>query len=414
MTISMKSKFTSILLSVAIAFGMWLYVVTTVSQQHQDTFYNIPVVLTSENVLAENDLMITSNTDYKVSLTISGIRSELSKVNSGNITVKADVSGIEEEGKQIPLTYKVSYPGDVAENSLVVESKNPQYIYVDVEKRVSNKVIPVEILWEGATPEGFMVDKENRLLDNNEILITGPASVADQIEKAVITVDLSEQRGSISQDYRYTLCDAEGNAVDAGQIVTNVAEVHLELSIQMVREIPLRLDVIYGGGANESNTTIILDTDAIRLSGGEAVLESLGESLTLGKIDLSLIDKNQSLTFPVTLPEGVTNLSNINEVTASVRFVGLVTREVEVDNIRVVNVPEGMEADVITEKLTVVLRGSAADLEKIQEKDIIATVDFTGASADTSTFKVIFSFGEGFSDVGAVGAYSASAIVQQK
>ena len=410
----MKSKLTSILLSVAIAFGMWLYVVSTVSQEHEDTFYNIPVVITGEASLAEKELMLTSDTDYKVSLTISGNRSELSKINSGNISVKAEVANIEEAGERIPLTYKVTYPGDVMENSLNVTSKNPQYVYVDVEKRVSNKVVPVEILWEGSTPDGFMVDKENRVLDNEDILITGPASVADLIEKAVITVSLDGQRSSISQDYRYTLCDAEGNAVDAEKIVTNVAEVHLDVSIQMIKEIPLRLDVIYGGGATENNTVISLDTQSIRLSGGEAVLESLGDSITLGKIDLSLIDRAQSQTFPIILPEGVTNLSNITEATATIRFSGLSTKEFVVEDIHVANVPEGMTADVITEKLTVVLRGSATDLAAITERDIIATVDFTGAEADTSTFKVTVSCGEEFPNVGAVGTYSVSAIVQQK
>lgn len=409
-----KNKATSILLSLVIAFGMWLYVVSTVSQEHEDTYSNVPVILSGESVLTENDLMITSDKDFKVNLTISGNRSELSKINSGNITVRADVSGIEEAGERIPLTYKVSYPGDVAENSLRVESKNPQYVFVDVEKRISNQPVPVEILWEGTLPEGFMTDKENRVLDVEEILITGPASVADRIKKAVIAVDLTDQRSSISQDYRYTLCDAEGRAVDSEAIVTNVAEIHLDVSIQMVREIPLRLDVIYGGGATESNTTVTIEPRTIRLAGGEAVLENLGDSILLGKVDLALIDKSQTLTFPINLPEGVTNLSNVTEASVGIRFAGLTTREVTLDNIQVINIPEGMAADVITEKLTVVLRGTAVDLNEITEEDITATVDFTGAEAGTATFKVTVRCGEKYPNIGPVGTYSVSAIVKEK
>lgn len=409
-----KSKVTSLLLSVAIAFGMWLYVVSTVSQEHEDTFYNVPVVFTGEAALAEKEFMITSGTDFKVSLTISGNRSELSKLNSANLSVRADVSNIDEAGEQIPLSYKAAFPSDVAENSLLVETKNPQYVYVDVEKRVSNKPVPVEILWEGAVPEGFISDKENRVLDNEEVLITGPASVADQIEKAVIKVDLSDQRGSISQDYRYTLCDADGNAVDAQQIVTNVAQIHMDMTIQMVKELPLRLDVIYGGGATEENTTIVLDTEVIRLAGGEAVLESLGDSLTLGKLDLSLIDRSQTVIFPINLPEGVTNLSNVLETSVAIRFAGITSEEFTVDDIQITNVPEGMTAELITEKLTVILRGVAADLNQIRESDITAVVDFTDAEAGTSTFKVTISCGDKFPNVGAVGTYSVSASIQQQ
>ena len=52
------------------------------------------------------------------------------------------------------------------------------------------------------------------MLDYPTVTVVGPASVADQIEKAVIEVDLTERRESISESFRYTLCDAEGNPVD--------------------------------------------------------------------------------------------------------------------------------------------------------------------------------------------------------
>lgn len=409
----MKSKLTSILLSVAIAFGLWLYVTSTVSQEHEDTYYNIPVVLLGESALNEDGFMITSNTNFSVALTLSGNRSDLSKVNSANITLTADVSKIEEAGEHA-LSYTPTFPGDVPSNAFVIESRSPQYVYVTVEKRVSNKPVPVEIKWVGSSPEGFMSDKENRVLDNEEILITGPASVADQIEKAVIEVDLSQQRESISQNYRYTLCDAEGNPVDAELIVTNVAEVHLDVTIQQVREIPLTLDITYGGGATADNTTITIDTPTIRLAGSEAVLDDLGDSIVLGKINLALIDRSQTMSFPITLPETVTNLSNITEANVTIRFTGLSAKEFIVDNINSINVPDGMDADVITEKLTVVLRGPSADMAKISERDITATVDFTGAEAGTSTFKVTITPNENFATVGAVGTYTVSAIVQQK
>ena len=41
----MKNRFGSILLSIVIAFGLWLYVITYVSPNSEETYYNIPVVL---------------------------------------------------------------------------------------------------------------------------------------------------------------------------------------------------------------------------------------------------------------------------------------------------------------------------------------------------------------------------------
>lgn len=408
----MKSKFSSILLAVAIAFGLWMYVITSVSPGSEDTYYNIPVVFDGESLLAEKNLMITDTSSTNVSLTLSGNRTDLYKVNSGNITLKANLSTILEEGTHA-VTYSISFPGDVAQNAFEVLSQNPKYIYVTVEKRVT-KEVPVEVKWIGSTPEEFMSDRENKVLDYDYITVTGPASVADLIKKAVIEVDLTEQRESISESYRYTLCDAEGNAVDAEQIITNVEEVHLDVKIQRVKEVKLQMDVTYGGGAAPINTTIEISPAAIRLSGGEAVLEELGDTIVLGKINLAEITRSQSLTFAITLPEGVTNLTGVTEAEVDITFAGLNSKEFTIEKIQMINVPEGMEVDLITEKLNVVVRGPSSIIAKLTEDDISVVVDFTGAEADTSTFKATIVFSDEFDAVGAMGTYSVSATVHEK
>ena len=408
----MKSKLSSFLLAVVIAFGLWVYVITSISPGSEDTYYNIPVVLDGEAVLAERNLMITGTSSTNVSLKLSGNRTDLYKVNPSNITLKASLSSIYEEGTH-SVGYTISFPGDVAQNAFDVVSQSPKYIYVTVEKRVT-KEVPVEVKWIGSTPEGFMSDRENRVLDYAYITVSGPASVADLIEKAVIEVDLNEQRESISQSYRYTLCDAEGNPVDAEQITTNVEEVRLDVKIQRVKEVNLALDVTYGGGASEANTTIVINPQTIRLSGGEAVLEELGDTIILGKINMAEITKSQDLTYTITLPEGVTNLTGVTEAEVSITLKGLSTKEFTIENIQMINVPEGMEAELITERLTVVVRGPSAQIAKLTEEDITVIVDFTGAEADTATFKATIVFSDEFDSLGAMGTYSVSATVNEK
>jgi len=409
----MRSKFTSVLLSVIIAFGMWLYVVNNVSQEADYTLYNVPVVMEGESVLMnERNLMITSISANDADLTLYGHRSDLAKVNSSNVVLKADLTKIYEPGEKIALTYNIAFPSDVASNALTLVNRYPDNIYVTVEAR-RNKEVPVEVKWIGSTPEGFMSDRENRELDYSSITVVGPASVADQIEKAVIEVDLSEQRETISQDYRYTLCDKDGNPVDAELITTNVESIHLEVRIRKVKEVTLTVDVLYGGGATEENTTIEIEPEIIRLSGGEAVLAELGDTISLGKIDLQTVEKSQELTFPITLPEGITNLSNITEAAVKIRFKGLNIKEIMVENLITENVPEGLEVDIIEKKLMVVLRGPAAELAKITEEDITVVADFTNAVVGTSTFKATIRFPEEFSMIGAVRSYSVTANVRE-
>ena len=408
-----KSKLTSIALSLVIAFGLWLYVVTNVSQEADYTIYNVPVVMEGETVLTERNLMITSVSADDVDLTLSGNRSDLAKVSSGNTILKVDLTKIYEPGEKIALNYNPVFPSDVPTNALTIQNRHPANIYITVEAR-RTKEVPVEVVWIGSTPDGFMSDRENRVLDYSSVTVVGPASVADLIEKAVIEVDLSEQKESLSQDYRYTLCDSDGNPVDAELITTNVESIRLDVKIHKVKEVKLVAEVIYGGGATEKNTTVEIEPAVIRLSGGSAVLEELGDSINVGKIDLRTIEKSQEISVPITLPEAVTNLSNITEAKVNIRFTGLLVKEFEVDTIEAVNVPEGLEVEIMEKKMTVALRGTAMDLSKILPEDIIVRADFTGAVAGTSTFKATVHFADELSSIGAIRSYSVTANLTEK
>ncbi|MFR5774134.1 MAG: YbbR-like domain-containing protein [Oscillospiraceae bacterium] len=406
----MKNRLGSILLSIVIAFGLWLYVITYVSPNSEETYYNIPVVLEGESVLNERGLMCTSTSSSTVSLQLAGARSDLIKVNQNNITVKANLSAITEPGQKINLRYTISYPGNVAQNAF--ETLSQSDFYVDVEYR-RVKDVPVVVQYDGTRSEDYLYDTENVQLDYSTVNVIGPASVADKIRQAVIEVDLTDQVESISESYRYTLCDAEGNPVDAAEITTDVEEIHLDMKIQRIKELQLVAQVTYGGGATEENTTITVNPASIRVTGSDAALAELGDSYTLAEIDLRSVEKSQNMLYTINLPDGITNQTGVNEATVSIQFSGLSTREYTVANFEAINVPEGMEVEIINASLTVRVRGAAGQISQLTGDDIKVVVDFSNAVAGTATYKASITFGEGFTAVGAVmGPYSVSATVK--
>ncbi len=406
------NKLYSVLLSVLIAFGIWLYVVSTVSQEDDQTFTGIPVVMEGESVLTERNLMVTSVSTNTVTLHLSGTRSNLNKVNSSNITVKTSLSEIYEPGERIALSYSISYPGDVPSNAFVEESRSPSHIYVNVDYR-RTKEIPVSVKWTGTRSEDYLYDTENAVLDNSTVTIVGPAAVVDLIEYALVEVDLTDQVESLSESLRYTLCDADGEPVDAEQITTSVEEIRVELQIQRIKTLQLTAELVYGGGATESNTTVTMDPEVIRVSGSEAVLAEIGETYSVGTINLAELEQTSNmLQYTISLPDGVTNQTGVTDVTVTVRFTGLKTRDFTIDNIQSINVPEGLEVEIISAKLTVKVRGPAEEIDNLTEDDIIAVVDFSSAEIGAATYRATFSFSEGFANVGAMKSSSVSATVQ--
>lgn len=409
----MKNKVLSAALSLVIAFVLWFYVITVVSPGSEDWVYDIPVVFEGETVLTEDrGMMITSRSeDVLIDLKLSGNRTDLAKVNRGNITIKVDLSKVYDPGEH-ELTFNPIFPGDVPSGALTVESKYPETVKLTVEKKVK-KPVDVRVNFVGSAAENFMVDTENRILDYPTVNVTGPSSVVDLIDHAQIDVDLTDRVESISENFRYTLCDADGNPVDVELVTTDVAEVHLDVKIQRFKQIPLTLALTYGGGTTEHSVEVIVEPAYISVSGSELMLEDLNE-IQLGSIDLSAIEADFEQTYPITIPEGITNLSERTEATVKVQFLNLAIMDFEVTDITTANVPEGMEAELMSQVLKVRLRGPAAVMKKLTAQDIKVVVDFSGKELGSFTIKpTITVSGEAFANVGAVGSYSVSATLRE-
>ena len=405
----MKRNILSALLSLAIAFGLWLYVVTVVSPNSDNTYNGVSVTLQGEAILEERGLMITTQKMPTVSLRLEGNRSELQKLNSSNISVTVDVSKITEPGehKLAVSPNNVRLPGSVSSNGITVASRNPDYIKLEIKQRTS-KAVPVSVQYTGSVPEGFIADKENCALDYKEIQVTGPADVVDKIATAQIEMDLTDKNGTVSESLPFTLCNAKGKPVDAQLITTDVGAVNATLRILQVKQVELVLNVVDGGGATAQTSTVEMDTAAIQVSGSETLLQSL-DKIELGTINLGEYMEDTTLVFPITLPEGVSNETGINEVIVKVGFPNLGTKVLDITNITAVNVLEGKKAEIITKSLEITFRGPKALVEMLESEHVTVTVDFTDAQDGTSTMRATVTLSEEYAQIGAVGMYAVSA-----
>lgn len=402
----LENKVIRWLVSFLVAFTLWFYVITVVSTEYDQSFSGIPVSFQGEAILEERGLMIVSNKNPTVSLRLYGKRSDLSKLDSSNITVMVDVSKIGEAGEHVLTTNNISYPGNVRNDAFSVLNRNPDSITLVVEQKIK-KEVPVVIAYQGSVQEDFIADKDNALLDYNTVSIEGPASSVERIEQAVIEVDLDDKSESFSDSYTYTLCDSNGDPVDSAFVETNVAAVNLTLYIQRVKEIPLVLNIVEGGGATESNTVIELSQKTLKISGNDAVLAQL-EELVLGTIELAAIPEDTTLTFPVVLPTGVTNLSNVTEIQVSVAFPELAVKNFVVTNITHKNIPADMEAEILTQSMQVTLRGPKNLIDQLTPEDISVVVNLADAQAGTFTVKGAVMLPPHFGTCGLIKAESVS------
>lgn len=410
-----NNKILTALLSVVIAVGLWFYVVTVVKPESTNTYYNIPVVLEGENILLNNrNLMIVGGQDVAITMELFGNRTDLDKVNSGNITLIADLTRIDSAGEW-ELPYSHRFPGDVPSGALTVQSKSPDTITLKVEERVS-KTVRVEPMYIGEMPDSgmYIVDTNKAELDTTQILITGPKSVIEQIDKATINVDLTGQTADFMVKDRITLRDAEGNPVDVSMVTTSVEEVTLTLPIRYYKYLTVQAeDIIEGGGATKESSSILYNPARIMVSGSKEVLSKM-TSVGAGIIDLGKLTEAKELKFPILLAEGLTCESGETEVTAMVSFPGLGIQELTVTEIQVKNVPEGLVHELITKELKVKVRGPKDVVTRVKPSDLTVTIDFTDKVAGTATYTPEITVDTTkCPGVGVIGEYSIGATLQE-
>ena len=288
-------------------------------------------------------------------------------------------------------------------------SREPAYIGLTVEEWAS-KEIPVEVEFQGSVPEDYVADKKEMILDETSVFITGPKETVDKIAKAVVYPDLNGRTETFSESYRYTLCNALDQPVeDVSAITANRGEVQVTVSIQKIQDVKLTYEIVDGGGLTANDVRISLEYQFVTVAGSTAALEGLTE-LSLGQIDLGKITENAVLAFSVNLPEGVTNLSGINEVTVALTLPEVETRSYTVTTFRPENVPAGKTVQIMAQRLEVKIRGMGPILDGLKAEDIVAVVDFTGAENGRAKFDVQIRI-NGSENVGAVGVYAVYAEV---
>lgn len=329
----MKNKIISLLLSFAIAFALWVYVITVVSPNSTDTFNNVPVELVGENILQERGLMVVENMTPTINLQIGGNRSDLNKLNRANISVTVDVTKIDKAGT-LKAAYDVRFPGDIPDNALSVQSQSPDNVSLVVEEMIS-KEVPVSVIFEGKVPEHYKQKKET--LDYPNIPIVGAKSVVDNIANAAVVVNVEGKTSTFQTDeLAFTFYNAKGEQVESNLITCDINAVRVTVPIVYVKEVPLVLPtIIPGNGASQENTTFEILPGTIEISGPQKLLETVKEFVLIGEINLGdemfLDGTEHEMTFEYVLTPGVINeTSDVNEAVVKINTEKVVTEAITV------------------------------------------------------------------------------------
>lgn len=384
----MNNKFVFVL-SLAAAIFLWAAISMTVGPEEKRVIENVRVQIeTSEDSLYK----IFGYEETYVDVTVKGKKYLIASgaLSASDITVTATNSYVDAAGThKLKLTASVDKSTEI---KIIDISQASIEAFFDIEK---TETFPVEAditAEKGIVPEGYLSDEP--ILPVSSIKVTGPASQINNIEKIKATAKLDETITS-TQEFEAKLSAVTHSGRKAKYITyeENVDTISVTVPVLKVETIPVSVRYVNMPSYYEDNMPeVTIYPKEIKVAAAQSVIESL-ETLYVGTIDFAaLTNKNNKFTFNLDDIDEVRILDEINEVTVSVNCYPMSKKTFGVDavNITLLNIPDGKEAELLTESIRgVTVVGPASEINNLTEEDIFAKVDLTDASDGTSSYEAV-------------------------
>ena len=404
------------ILSLFAASLLWMYVTTTEGVEVQKTLTGVKIeFLGADAMRASSDLIVTEQDRTTVNLTLSGTRRVLSKLTNSNVTATVNLNNVTADGRY-SVSYDLAFPAGINANEVTVVHTSSDVVNFYVDK-LARKTIEVKGAFTGNTAEGYLAD-ESMVFDPLVVAISGPKTVISKVDHAFVAITREEVDRTLSYSTTYSLVDANNNPVEDSSIQRETEEVTVTLNVLSTKEVPLDVTIIDGGGATrDANTRIEITPSSIMLAGDAAAIDSTTK-LILGTINLSTFATDFSATYTIIPPNGTENMTGVTEATVTVSITGVATKSFSVnpDNIICINVPDGYDAENITQELNVTVRAPQEILDRISEVNLRAVADLSNLGTNASgvftpTVEIKI---DGFPEAGCVGEYKIYITLKEK
>lgn len=400
-----KSKLFEIAAAILCAICLWMYVVTVVTPDDDMTITDIPVVFQGESELrSEYELIISNRSASTVTVKFHGSRADLKQLvsNKSSITAVLDVSQFTSE-RDYSAGYDIVLQPSLQDSSVQVVDRSPRTIQFAVEK-LAVKQVAVKGVFDGTLADGYV--QGELTFDQDTVKVTGPSDLVEQVNYAQVVVGGDNVSQTFTRNVGITLIDKEGEPLRSNDLTISTQEIEVTLPVLMEKQIPVTVTPIYGAGAAEENTEIKIFPETITVRGAERDLKDMTE-LPLGELDLSMIRDGETVTMDITVPEGVTLVSDETQAEVTTTFTGLEILEIPVTELLTENTAGELSSRIVTESLRVTLRGPSEALIDLVDENVCAVADLSQYS-EHGSFTVPVRIETGVETVGAVGEYTVT------
>ncbi len=400
--------------SIVVSIIVWFSIYVDQRPNSNTFITDIPVTVNYENSMAKDlGLEIIGDIQYTTDVQVNGKKYKVTRLTADDFIAQVSLANVTEPGE---YTLPVQVIRKESDPEYSVISWTTTEIKIKFDKVIS-KDFPIEIIAPGLTAaSGYLM--ETSYTDLEYLPVKGPEAVVNRIKRCVVNISAKDElKESFTATSNISILDENDEEVKDDQlIVENQGIVSVTIPIYKVKTLPLQLEFInVPKGFPIQKLRYTLSKSSIVVASPSETIDSL-EAVMVGPVDFRDIDIASEFTFPIELKAGIKNVEALEEVIVSFPSSGYTSKNLEVSNFILENVPAGYEVNVLTERLkNVKIVGNSLQLKNITSDDLVALIDVSQSSVTagryTMTAKV---YCQGSVVAWAVGDYSVSINVKKK
>jgi YbbR domain-containing protein len=390
----MKEKITNNwslkLLSLFIAFVVWVVIVNIEDPIISKNVSGIAVTVINENAISEAGKCYVIDSDGTVQIRVKGPKSVIDKLKPTDFTAVADLSKYSITNT-VPVEVNFTSKRNLgAEPDIVYGKNNNINIILD---DFETKSYDVQLNTVGTVTEGYYVSKEQIELDSEKIKISGPGTTLNNIKKVTVDVNLSDIKEETFVLCKVKVLDNYGSVIESDRLTFNRDVVNVTVKPLIEKEVPIKV-VTEGKPFKEfSVNNATCDMDSVTIVGERESVDSM-QVIEL-KVDVTGQKKKIKKKFDVSkyISSTVKLMSSKIKATVEIDFKKMVTKELsfKADEIEFRNIKTGyLNKFDNDKKLKITIKGLEQYIENITIAELKPYIDLKLMKVGKYKVKVLF------------------------
>lgn len=354
------------LLSLSLAFVLWVVVINYDDPLETKTFEGITVVKQNEAAITGQDKAVAYLEGEVVDVVLRGKRTIIDKLTKAEITAYADLN-------RVSVTNAVAITIDAGEEVEVLR-KTPNEMLISTEN-IESEVRVVQVQYSGELAEDYV--KLNEIITPNQIELTGPTSKLGQVVSVIVPVEVSGAVDDVTSFVKPQLLDSNGNEVKGLEVSNN--QIQVKVPIQKTKTVPIIVSTVGELDENYRLISMEIRVKSATVRGEDEDIEGFTK-LLVSNVDLSLMTdatKIESVNLTDYLPEGVSlnGLAANAEIDIIIEPIITVNRWVEQADINVKQIPEGLQFQFVEEDPYMIsVKGIYNELQELDTEDMLPRI----------------------------------------